>query len=341
MGNPEELGYLQESLRKEAEQYPSARFVVHSATANDGKTNDGIAAGGSRLATEVSQLIESHKNNTNRRVTLSFVGNSLGGLYARYALSEMDWSKVEPMVFCTTATPHLGVSEHTYLPLPKWGEWVIGNALQQTGRDLFRHTSLVQDMAFDPAYRTPLQNFRRRIAYANAFATDFQVPTTTAAFLSPDSVKLNHVTVGTQDSVFTLTVQTTPDPDYHETNGDDDTIAHALDAMGWTKVFCDNRDNIPLPAVPLPFEEPEIPSKPEWSSQELIPLVTSVGNQWNFPMGHTVLVANSKSNWYARINEKGQPVVNKMAASLVEDILSLSSELHHTQSTTAKEQEAQ
>ena len=101
-------------------------------------------------------------------------------------------------------------------------------------------------------------------------------------------------------------------------------MAHALDAMGWTKVFCDNRDNIPLPAVPLFFfDEPNIPHKPTWSSRELIPLVTSFGNQWKVPLGHTVLVANSKSEWYARINEGGRPVVNKMAEHLVRDIVSL------------------
>lgn len=147
-----------------------------------------------------------------------------------------------------------------------------------------------------------------------AFATDFQVPTSTAAFLSPDSPH-PHVTV--DDSFFALTVETPHDP-----NANGDTMANSLDAMGWTKVFCDNRENIKGPALPLPFSKTDIPQKSKWSTKELIPIVTSVGSRWKFPLGHQVLVANSKSPGYERLSAGGQPVVDRMAASLIGDIVS-------------------
>jgi hypothetical protein len=183
-----------------------------------------------------------------------------------------------------------------------------------TGRDLFQYTPIIQDMAFHRKFKTPLQRFRRRIAYANAHATDFQVPTCTAAFLSPASPH-PHVTV--EDDFFALTVETPHDPE-----SVDDTMAHSLDAMGWTKVFCDNRANIQGPALALPFSShTDIPIKSTWSSEELIPVVTSVGTHWKFPMGHQVLVANSKSPAYERLSAGGQPVVDRMAASLIGDIV--------------------
>merc|ERR1719491_134209 len=82
-------------------------------------------------------------------VTISMVGNSLGGLYSRYALVKISELAKEQCanenndetnqqsddngsilidggeiriyfnVFCTTATPHLGVSGHTWLPIPR------------------------------------------------------------------------------------------------------------------------------------------------------------------------------------------------------------------------------
>ncbi len=45
-----------------------------------------------------------------------------------------------------------------------------------------------------PSYLKPLRQFRKRIAYANGYHTDFVVPTSTAAFLNPDSTYPHHPT---------------------------------------------------------------------------------------------------------------------------------------------------
>ena len=157
LGDDGELGYFEERLQKEIED-SHPEFVVYSAKANVGKTSDGIAAGGQRLADEIMDQLKSyHEKFDHDHFSLSFVGNSLGGLYARYALSKLDWSLAHPLIFCTTATPHLGVSNHTYLPIPRWAEWTVaqvidrikpkGEKIGSTGQDLFRYTEVLEAMA--------------------------------------------------------------------------------------------------------------------------------------------------------------------------------------------------
>jgi Putative serine esterase (DUF676) len=215
----------------------TARLVVHSCTANEKKTDDGVVAGGERLVQEMLNVIRStltHHNNTStttsasalRPVTISLWGNSLGGLYARYAIALLadacrascrytyhrpttaleldsassssnfshspvlvldDWYALQLAVFCTTATPHLGISGHTFVALPRTAEIGVANMMGETGKDLFRLNTLLWNMAVQANFTTPLAAFGKRICYANAFGTDFPVPAATAAFLSSSS----------------------------------------------------------------------------------------------------------------------------------------------------------
>lgn len=216
---------------------PAARLIVHSCTCNEKKTDDGVAAGGERLVDEMLAFIRSAlppprpasvaaaaTATTNggaaaaalTDVTLSIWGNSLGGLYARYALSALsarcrqscrlphddadsgryyvldDAYAVHLNIFCTTATPHLGVSGHTFVALPRRAEIGVARAMGETGRDLFRLNALLHTMAVDEAFLRPLAAFRKRICYANAYGTDFPVPASTAAFLSASSTYPHH-----------------------------------------------------------------------------------------------------------------------------------------------------
>jgi Putative serine esterase (DUF676) len=110
-GRPCSLGYMKDALERQAAASASASssgvntcLVIHAATANQGKTSDGVAAGGCRLAREVDEIIQNIKhqiimiqqqqrrqqhqqedrsdckNNENQQVilSLSFVGYSLG-----------------------------------------------------------------------------------------------------------------------------------------------------------------------------------------------------------------------------------------------------------------------
>jgi len=202
-GRPEDLSYLEKCLGR---RDPTA--VVHLARCNSGilMTFDGIRQGGSRLACEIRGLIKRHP----RLKRISLVGNSLGGLYCRYAvglLFDERTGKLEglsPHKFLTTATPHLGVGEYGYLsvipgPLQSLGAYTI---MGQTIRELLLKDKnsnsndgsslpLLAEMAgldFEPGPNTAqdtlpfldgLRAFEERCAYANV-ANDFLVAYRTA-----------------------------------------------------------------------------------------------------------------------------------------------------------------
>lgn len=485
-------------------------IVVHSVKCNVGKTHDGIKNGGTRLAHEMVDFIRNdlqkqqrvdsggNMDDTNApnesmkvgHVTYSIVGNSLGGLYARYAISLVprqvsiprpihDNSKpsnqiqqriyLHPNIFITTATPHLGVSQHTYLPIPRIAETIIGSGMGATGKDLFRLNSdktgrenviglgvrklsgnegmlshrswrlngsgddkrsddklnnvetlgeevdqemecIIRNMCLQETYLRPLRHFRKRIAYANAYRTDFQVPTETAAFLNVNS-DVRHTVLACRDVSYNSSINGSDNiikeykhekDDVSSSNGYDalppfvvavvrtdqqspqqvqqaqlsDSSSHpsdellnmsqSLDALGWTKVFIDVRNRIPLPGITkpswrlLPFPsvlstmlpEPDKPlddlihsrgfnqladascssttlpkcelTKTEKSttvtSSELIQS-TNAGQTVHFPMGHTVMVANSKSDTYTKLNYQGRPVMDKLAEDMLSDVL--------------------
>lgn len=209
-----------------------AEWKIHIAKSNENNTLDGIVAGGTRIANEINEFIHKIVNGDNSMIpsdtvptsndiraenksidsdkyheidnknicterynhliTLSIIGNSLGGLYGRFALSRIRWeyhqndtiTKVHPALFCTSVTPHLGVERNVYIPLPRFIEYSVATVLRQTGYDLFRCNDLLETLTTDPLYTIPLQNFDHRLLYANAYCTDSQVPFRTAAFLS-------------------------------------------------------------------------------------------------------------------------------------------------------------
>lgn len=384
LGNPHELRYLQKALETQHHHQQSSSgknnnddattksvLFVHAATANDGRTNDGVLAGGRRLAEEINDWIDrvilqfqheypeeeeadlqqstatssSPPPSLGPHISLSLVGNSLGGLYARCALKDIRWHRsasvgilrrieIQPAVFCTIATPHLGVAwPHSYLPNPqlmKGAAWFLSLVGGDSLRDLFfvpssEERGVLEDLAMQSAFVDPLSAFRHRLALANAYPTDFQVPLSTAAFLSRTPSRHNHPKeenndywVHTDDDArstvasdsnynnpqcSTIAINTTKEPNEHswlalmvETNRNiadetlpldpspllqtpslnnnnsadstihgnneksanlgvksttTDEMALRLDALGWTKVFCDMRQNVP--SLPIPF----------------------------------------------------------------------------------------
>ena len=109
-GTAADLGYLARRLEADA----SVRVLASGANEPFPRTLDGVDAGGARVADEVRQVASDFK-------TISFVGNSLGGLYARAALRELrdgdTFAGLTPAVFVTTAAPHLGARQTQYGPL--------------------------------------------------------------------------------------------------------------------------------------------------------------------------------------------------------------------------------
>jgi hypothetical protein len=148
-------------------------LIVHNAACNEGKTSDGIIKGGERLVHEIlsvirfevkrkedPQLQEEASQQGHTDVTISVIGNSLGGLYGRYAIAHLAEILCEPAlqssevdeicnyylldgcirihlnVFCSIASPHLGCADFTYFSIPRGAEIVIAKVMGETGSDL-------------------------------------------------------------------------------------------------------------------------------------------------------------------------------------------------------------
>mmetsp|Transcript_20619 Transcript_20619/g.48633 ORF Transcript_20619/g.48633 Transcript_20619/m.48633 type:complete len:499 (-) Transcript_20619:1402-2898(-) len=213
------------------------QMVILNSKANTEVSTDGVAQGGKRLAAEISEWVAQQTAaidrtggapSSNTVTTFSLIGNSLGGLYGRYALAELDFLRDEshpiiPLVFCTTSSPHIGVSQETFIELPRWIEPHVATVFrQQTMDDLFgvNDSTIVRDMCLNPTldsnddrtkhndherrvpdFLHPLQRFQKRIALANAYKTDFLVSVSSGAFLSRESDSIHHH----QDSVTSTT----------------------------------------------------------------------------------------------------------------------------------------
>uniref|UniRef100_M4DPM4 DUF676 domain-containing protein n=1 Tax=Brassica campestris TaxID=3711 RepID=M4DPM4_BRACM len=173
-------------------KYPQDLIVHCSRRNHSTQTFDGVDVMGQRLAEEVRMVIKRHPS----LQKISFVGHSLGGLIARYAVaclyeqespqnSEEPKERIgglEPVCFITSATPHLGSRGHKQVPLFSGSRtleklatrmsWCLG----KTGKHLFladgddgkpplllRMVSDRRNLKFISALRC----FKRRIAYAN------------------------------------------------------------------------------------------------------------------------------------------------------------------------------
>lgn len=310
-------------------QAQSDNIVFYNSQSNVGKTLDGIKNGGDRLAEEVQQQLKEIEGH----VLLSLVSFSLGGLYSRYAISEIDFDDdgVTPFILCTISTPHLGLhSEHNHLKTTR-GEAVLGKVLGHTGKDILRQTSLIHEMGTCEVFLAPLRRFQKRMTLANAYRTDFMVPTQTGAFLSAlsSSTKNLHTVVEKQGgdddsdgpiaSTHVLTLETTQLDDYDRYD-----ISECLDAMGWTKTFLDVRDEIPFPSISNPFKKKPIEPTPlpdgklVWTSAELIDTFDKAdGTGWNLPMAHLVSSANTKNSVYRFLSSGGRPTMDQLAKDLL------------------------
>lgn len=167
--------------------------LVHSACSNEGMmTRDGVAAGGARLAAEIFGIVAQRPE----LESISLVGNSLGGLYARAAAAALydgETGRVaglRPDALVTIGTPHLGVRGFTFLPLPRsLPEPLVRAVAGQTAVDLLLADGdgaasgppyLAQLAAPEGAAGRALAAFGRRRAYCNIVG-DFMVPFGTAA----------------------------------------------------------------------------------------------------------------------------------------------------------------
>ena len=342
-------------------------LIVHNAACNEGKTHDGIIKGGERLVDEMLSIIRSEvkRERNNQRdpvdITISIVGNSLGGLYGRYAIAFLaeildndefndyylfdGFIRVHFNVFCSTSSPHLGCASFTYIPIPRTVEMGVAQIMGETGSDLFRRNDLLQSMATSPRFLVPLASFQRRIAYANAFGTDFPVPGSTAAFLAKDSDYPHYfgdmlMGGGTTNSIETeekcpasergliaATLYTLPqDHNFDaDTTMDDDltTMSACLDRLGWKKVFVDIRKEIPsLPilnsggSADCPLRQLKTLSSEVRSCDLAKAISSSSSHRISLPLGHNAICAFSRGKVSSIVNSGGRPVMDSLAIDL-------------------------
>jgi len=382
-GFSRDLSYLQAVMQllvdreklKLADQPTKIRqdMIVHSPVCNEHKTTDGVVNGGVRLVDEMETFIRRTMSekpvSTGKDVTISVVGNSLGGVYGRYAIAHISDRFTDSEynlhfnIFCTTATPHLGISKHTWIPVPRSAEIGIATTMGDTGKDLFRLNDLMKSMATTSKFLDPLGKFRKRIAYANAYGTDFPVPTQTAAFLSKKSSYPHHFVEEDSDSENEnrvvvddngLVIATLQTPAGYipgkgaildkENTDDLDQMSNALDSLGWKKVFVDVRNEIPMQfTIPkiiskqssggdsTPVNEP-VQSLKEKGIVESRDIAEAISlppkmDKITVPLGHNMIVAFSRNKVSALMNKSGRPVVNALAKELVEDIFRWGEEL--------------
>lgn len=145
--------------------------------------------------------------------------------------------------------------------------------LFQSASSVHQVKDLIYKMAVDESFLRPLMAFKKRIAYINAFGSDFQVPTCTAAFLNEESSFPHYIIEPTNDDdgrtsnnngpeekldFITSIVKTEQDRDiifttsnWYRNKSPQLIMSNKLDALGWYKIFIDTRDRIPIPSFQL------------------------------------------------------------------------------------------
>ena len=115
-GTQTHFSYVEENLINTLQlKHPNKTFRSYKTKSNEKfKTYDGIDLCGARVAEEIFQETARLLQKQNLQVTqLSYIGYSLGGLIARFAIGVLDYKgffdSVEAVNFVTFCTPHVGV----------------------------------------------------------------------------------------------------------------------------------------------------------------------------------------------------------------------------------------
>ncbi|KAJ0404954.1 hypothetical protein ATCC90586_002713 [Pythium insidiosum] len=159
-GAPSDFDSVERVLRS---KYRYEELLIIKSKVNHTQTSLGVDVGGSKLAAEiVSEVLKYDLNPNVDSYKLSIVAHSLGGLYARFAIAQLELElailNMEYVSFITICTPHLG-SRRPRAPSAIKNFWRLGvhtvlaskSLYGQTGIDLlvanalqrFRHCTLV------------------------------------------------------------------------------------------------------------------------------------------------------------------------------------------------------
>ena len=269
-GTYTDLNYLEELLlpSTDSSSWNDVK-VFKSAKNSHGNSLKGVRKGSEELVSEITEIL---KDNSSIE-TISFVGNSLGGVYARFAISLLYDSStnsfinnIKPLAFITIATPHLGVNYgQNYIEsdlqfyVPGAIKYFVSSLFSVTGRDMFmldegnmKH-SILYKLATEDQYLLPLKAFKYRRLYAN-LQNDFMVSLPTASVMAPeDVVNLRNTYKDTYGIVTTLhtTVATINSGNEGDLSSSDtstllSTMRSNLNSLGWSKVIVNFKGIFPM-----------------------------------------------------------------------------------------------
>eukprot|EP01035_Chromulina_nebulosa_P017317 gene17317-22858_t len=272
MGYSSDLDYLARSLK-------SSGCLVLQSTSNEGiKSLNGLNDSANRLADEII----SFKSNNNDIKRISFVGNSLGGLFTRYVIkllydiADNSIAGLEANKFLTIASPHLGVRQYTFIDdygingyLSSFDSFfakvfkkdsnkltddlklLVSNLFQATGNELFLSdnnnitSTLLYEMATSNDYLKPLQSFYKRRLYAN-LQNDFMVPLGTAAILPDDTVKKFRTSYSNNKGIVRIFSSLHSDNTCGSNSDHLNEMINSLNNIGWEKVIVSFPGFIPM-----------------------------------------------------------------------------------------------
>ena len=251
MGFPEDLTWLADNLTKRG------HTVLVSKSNAFTKSLRGIEVCSEALIDEINQFVVTRGRGNLSQI--SFVGNSLGGIFNRHAIKLMadhdyfnQW-QLSPLHFMTIATPHLGVYHHNLIEenLDIFNSHILKTTVSSlfsvSGKDLFANEegSLLFKMGTHPQWLDALRLFKNRRLYANLFR-DSVVPLSTGAILPKiESRRLRNQFKGKFGivSAFNSTSRSSTSSDVdcrRDTVGKDEMsskIIAALDSVGWEKII--------------------------------------------------------------------------------------------------------
>ncbi|KAG9290580.1 hypothetical protein G9A89_020950 [Geosiphon pyriformis] len=222
-GNPGHLKYLVTQLN---EKHGEKIHILNSKNNTTTYTYDGIDICGDRLIEEINEEINNLKEDGRKIIKFSIIGYSLGGLISRYAIGilhqEGFFKEIQPWLFTTFVTPHLGIQLEPQKTTSKIFNWTSSRILSKTGEQLQWNDKYENDLPILTVLSDPeqiffkaLELFKYRKLYANA-KNDRTVPFWTASISEVDPfLKFNELSL-TKNSKFNSIVESISKKDEQE-----------------------------------------------------------------------------------------------------------------------------
>ncbi|CAG8731580.1 7235_t:CDS:2, partial [Dentiscutata erythropus] len=201
-GNPSHMQYLMDQL---IAKYKDKIHILNAKHNTSDYTYDGIDICGERLVKEINDEVNYINDKNLYKISkISFVGYSLGGLIARYAIGVLYnqgfFNEIDPTFFTTIATPHLGIRRDENKLVVK----IVGEQLNY--KDRFDGDEPILSVMSSPekVFYKALTIFKYRKLYANT-RNDRTVPFWTAAIADVDPFEdLKKITIEKNEKFGTL-----------------------------------------------------------------------------------------------------------------------------------------